>query len=182
MTKCFDMIFSYLLMLIRKINADDSSYFLNLGHFYYKGFSFDYNLFDTNKIQENDLLYLKEYVIEANYLKAKKYYEISSTYDNPVSLLYLGKGVDQDYLQAKKYFELSAKLNNPDEIYSLGVIYEYGYGVKQDYLKAKECYESLIEMNHSDALLNLGNLYFYGNSVKKDYKKARMLFEKSAEF
>ncbi|KAK8838052.1 hypothetical protein M9Y10_036002 [Tritrichomonas musculus] len=122
-----------------------------------------------------------------NYLKAKKYYEISAKRNNSRALLNLGNlyfkgnGVEQNYSKAKKYYELSSELNNSEALNNLGYIYFGGYGVSQDYLKAKEFFEQSAKKGCSCAYCNLGKLYLKGYGVEKDYFKAKEYFEMSAE-
>ena len=121
--------------------------------------------------------------IKANYLKAKKYYELATKKNNAYAfeklgdLYYFGKGVEQDYLEAKKYYEQSASLDNSNAFVKLGDLYYYGKGVQQDYLKTIKYYEIAAKKNNSDAFIKLGNLYYYGKGVEQNYIKAKEYYE-----
>ena len=121
--------------------------------------------------------------IKANYLKAKKYYELATKKNNAYAfeklgdLYYFGKGVEQDYLEAKKYYEQSASLDNSNAFVKLGDLYYYGKGVQQDYLKTIKYYEIAAKKNNSNAFIKLGDLYYFGKGVEQNYIKAKEYYE-----
>ncbi|KAK8893003.1 hypothetical protein M9Y10_030259 [Tritrichomonas musculus] len=155
MEKFFDIIWNFYTIYQKKVDGDESSFYLILGNIYENGCS-----------------------VKQDYSKAAQYYEISASKKNPEALSYLGSlllsgdGVKQDYVKAKKYCELAAQYKDSGALYLLGTIYVYGYGVEQNFLKAKAFYELAIKQNNSKALFNLSLLYKDGLGVKKNIKKA----------
>lgn len=128
-------------------------------------------------------LYYNGYGVKQDYLKAKKYYELSSKLNNSTALLnlgdlyYKGYGVRQDYFKAKKCYELSSKLNNPTALFNLGNLYYDGYGVKQDYFEAKKYYAESAKLKNSSAFFKLGHLYANGYGVNQDDFKANEYYK-----
>lgn len=152
----------------------ETIYWFEIGSFYKLHYPERDFLIDMGIIYENIN------PIKANYLKAKKYYELATKKNNSYAfvklgdLFYFGKGVEQDYLEAKKYYEQSASLDNSNAFVKLGDLYYFGKGVEQNYIKAKEYYELATDLNNSLASEKLGDLYYFGKGADQDYLKAKI--------
>ena len=138
-------------------------------------------------VKMGDIYYYGE-VVEQDYLKAKKFYELSAELNNSTALFKLGSmyenglGIERDYLKAKEYYELSIQQNNTKALINLGNLYENGLGVEQNYSKAKELYELSSNQNNSNAFIFLGNLYYFGCGVTRNYSKTKEYYELSKKF
>ena len=132
-------------------------------------------------------LYIDGLKFDTNFIKARKYCEISAKLKNSEAFVVLGNfylgglGVEQDYSRARIYYELAAKQNNSNAYLNLGVIYSHGLGVEQNSKKAIKYYKLSASLNNKDAFYNLGILYEEGQGVEPNYLKAIKYFELAAE-
>lgn len=123
-----------------------------------------------------------------NFLKAKKYFELSININNNKEALnylgclyFYGNGVKKDSLRAIEYFELSAKQNYLNAICNLETIYLHGLGVKRDISKAKGYFQLYKNNCNAKCYVNLGKNYFYGIYEPVDILKAKKYFELAAK-
>jgi len=129
--------------------------------------------------------------ITPDYIKARKYFELSSCNNNAkfylACIYFYGLGCQQNFDRARQYYEsyihgieYTQDQHLPQALFYLGYIYEKGCGVPQDYTKAKIYYEQSVSLNESNAMNNLGTMYYYGYGVEQDHMKAKQYYEQAA--
>ncbi len=105
---------------------------------------------DVGAIFELGKAYFEGNGVEANFEKARGYFEVAAERGSQISNYYLGKmyyngnGVATNHLKAKEYFEKSASADNVFSAYYLGKLYYWGDGVEKDYNKANEYKNSIL--------------------------------------
>ena len=139
---------------------------------------------NSQTINKLGLLYEMGIIVENDYLKAKKYYELAIEKDNnPHAIVRLGflyekgKGVEQNQSIAYDYYKLAAQRDFWFGFYLQGKCHILGKGVEKDIEKGKHFFKLVEEFDDNDSYYNLGMLYYDGKLVEKDYEKAKYFFE-----
>ena len=68
-----------------------------------------------------------------------------------------------------------------EELYLLGLAYEYGDMQKQDFNAAMDMYQRAAELGNSAAMTRIGALYYQGSGTEQSYEKALTWFQKAEE-
>ncbi len=89
--------------------------------------------------------------------------------------------VDADYAKARKYYERAMKLGSKLAQSHLGVMYCNGQGMEKNYEKAYELFKPLAEEGMYEAEMTLGVMYFRGYGVERNYAKAIELWQDNLE-
>ncbi|MBR4472025.1 MAG: SEL1-like repeat protein [Oscillospiraceae bacterium] len=96
--------------------------------------------------------------------------------------LFPNDGREADYEKARLYYELAAEQKDMDGFFYLGVIYSQGWGVDRDMDKAVSCFNQAMEQGSDRAAYNLAVLYTYGDAdFPQDLDKGLEYFCKTAE-
>lgn len=96
------------------------------------------------------------------------------------ALFYLGSVVEPDYARAKRLYEIAERRGSVRAIVNLGYIYEYGRLGKPDHLAAYLQYAKACALTGDyEALYKLGDMYARGMVVEPDLMVAFTLYCKS---
>lgn len=77
--------------------------------------------------------------------------------------------------------EEKAAAGDADSLFTLGVMYYFGYNVPKDLDKSLQFYNEAADKNHAAAQYNLGMMYLSGEGVKSDPEKAAGYLQRAAE-
>lgn len=126
------------------------------------------------------------YTDEADYAKAKDYFEYAATNNDNEAKCFLGEmyykgyGVEKDLYKAKCYFEEASAADVTDANCYLGLMYFNGEGVERNTQTAKYYFHKAEDKN-SNVKHYLGLMFYNGDGEARDYIKAKNYFEESAK-
>lgn len=79
-------------------------------------------------------------------------------------------------------YSLENDLKKAQELFELGVAYQYGEGAPKDEKKAVDIYKEAADKGSPEALFNLSAMYFHGQGgLRKDKKKSLELLQQAAD-
>ena len=95
------------------------------------------------------------------------------------SLYYRGRFGEADYAKARKYYQMAADYEDANGFQNLGYIYYYGLGIKVDYKKAFHYFMKAFMRGDGEAAYKLGDMYRNGFYVEADPAAARTMYFKA---
>jgi tetratricopeptide (TPR) repeat protein len=97
-------------------------------------------------------------------------------------LYQFGLGVQADYGKARDYYQQAADKNNPDALYALGLMYETGKSGQKDLTKAMSLYKQAAATGKSiDAEYAVGRMILRGRGVPRDPVEGIKWLRKAAD-